>query len=157
MIRFHFVNEMSLMILHFRMSKILTSCDEDKAVLLRCGSRINVFQVARGQRGHGLGSALIELFRSCLSKIESSVNVHHRPVSMWQTDVVEGTLFRDAFQKHLPNGIRGFRDAQFGISGSGNQRKRTYPNKPVKRFKQYIQRIKWHLFNHNLASIFEAN
>ena len=96
---------------------------------------MNVFQGARGQCGHGLSSVLGGLFRSALSMIENFGKQALQTGLNVATDVVQGNSFEDSLRKHVPDGIRGFRDAQFGQSGSGKQRRRTQLKKPGKRMK----------------------
>ena len=104
----------------------------------QCGNGMNVFQGARGQRGHRLGSVLSGLFRSALPLIKNLGKQALQTGLNVATDVVEGTNFRDSLRKHVPEGIRGFKDAQFGQSGSGKRRRQTQLKKPVKRMKSDI-------------------
>ena len=115
-------------------------CDENRRYYEQyyadqCGSGMNVFHGARGQRGHGLGSTLSGLFRRALPMLknfgENALQTGLNDV----TDVVEGTSFRDSLRKRVPDGIRGFRADQFGQSGSGKRRRQTQLKKPVKRMK----------------------
>ena len=115
-------------------------CDENRNYYkqyyeVQCGNGMNVFHGAPGQRGHGLGSVLSGLFRSALPMIENFGKQALKTGLNVVTDVVEGTNFRDSLRKHEPDGIRGFRDAQFGQSGSGKRGRRTQLKKPVKRMK----------------------
>ena len=118
-------------------------CDEnrsyyDQYYANQCGNGTNVFQGARGQREHGLGSMLSGLFRSALPMIKhfgrnalpTGLNV--------ATDVVNGTNFRDSLRKRVSDGLRGFQADQFGQSGSGKRRRRTQLKKPAKRLKSDI-------------------
>ena len=65
----------------------------------QCGNGMNVFQGARGQRGHGLGSVLSGLFRSALPMIKNFGKQALQTGLNVATDVVEGTSFRDSLRK----------------------------------------------------------
>ena len=104
-------------------------CDENRSYYEQyyanqCGNGMNVFQGARGQRGHGLGSMLSGLFRSALPMIKNFGRNALQTGLNVATDVVEGTNFRDSLRKRVPDGIRGFQADQFGQSGSGKRRRR---------------------------------
>ena len=99
---------------------------------------MNVFQGARGQRGHRLGSMLSGLFRSALPMIKNFGRKALQTGLNVATDVVEGTSFRDFLRKRVPDGIRSFQADQFDQSDSGKQRRRTKLKKPVKRTKSDI-------------------
>ena len=118
-------------------------CDENRSYYEQyyanqCGNGMNVFQGARGQRGHGLGSMLSGLFRSALPMIKNFGRNALQTGLNVATDVVEGTNFRDFLRKRVPDGIRGFQADQFGQSGSGKRRRRTQLKKPAKRMKSDI-------------------
>jgi hypothetical protein len=118
-------------------------CDENRCYYEQyyadqCGNGMNVFQGARGQRGHGLGSVLSGLFRSALPMLKNIGKQALQTGLSVATDVVQGNSFKDSLRKHVPDGIRGFKDAQFGQSGSGKRRRQTELKKPVKRLKSYI-------------------
>ena len=118
-------------------------CDENRNYYEQyyadqCGNGMNVFQGARGQRGHGLGSVLSGLFRSALPMIKNFGKQALQTGLNVATDVVQGNSFKDSLRKHVPDGIRGFRDVQFGQSGSSKRRRRTQLKKPVKRMKSDI-------------------
>ena len=104
----------------------------------QCGNGKNVFQGARGQRGFGLGSVLSGLFRSTLSMKTNFVKQALQTGLNVATDVVDGTSFRDSLRKPIPDGIKGFRNGQFGQSGSGKRRRQTQLKKPGKRLKSNI-------------------
>ena len=118
-------------------------CDENRGYYEQyyadqCGHGMNVFQGARGQRGHGIGSVLSSLFRSALPMLKNiGKNALQTGLNV-ATDVVQGNSFKDSLKKHVPEGIRGFRAAQFGQSGSGKRRKRTRVRKTVKRMKSDV-------------------
>ena len=99
---------------------------------------MNVFQGARGQRGHGIGSVLSGLFRSALPMLKNFGRKALQTGLNVATDVVEGNSFKDSLRKRVPDGIRGFQAEQFGQSGSGKRRKRTQLKKPTKRAKSDI-------------------
>ena len=101
-----------------------------------CKSGMNVFQGARGQRGHGLGSVLSGLFGNALPMIENFGKQALQTGFNVATDVVEDTSFRDSLRKHVPDGIRGFKDAQFGQSGSGKRRRRIQLKKKRETYKE---------------------
>ena len=79
-------------------------CDENRSYYEQyyanqCGNGMNVFQGARGQRGHGLGSMLSGLFRSALPMIKNFGRNALQTGLNVATDVVEGTNFRDSLRK----------------------------------------------------------
>ena len=105
----------------------------------QCGNGMNVFQGARGQRGHdrhGLGSVLSGLIRSALPMLKNFGKQALQTGINVATDVVQGSSFEDSLRKHVPDGIICFRDAQFGQSGSGKRRRQTQLKKPVKRIEE---------------------
>ena len=123
-------------------------CDENRGYYElyyadQCGNGMNVFHGARGQRGHGLGSVLSGLFRSALPMIKNIGKQALQTGINVATDVVQGNTFKDSLRKHVPVGIRGFRDVQFGQSGSGKRRRRTQLKKTCETFKNRynIQRL----------------
>ena len=65
----------------------------------QCGSGMNVFQGARGQRGHGLGSVLSGLFRSALPMIKNFGKQALQTGINVATNVVEGNSFKDSLRK----------------------------------------------------------
>ena len=99
---------------------------------------MNVFQGARGQRGHGLGSVLSGLFRSALPMIKNFGKKALQTGLNVATDVVECTSFRDSLRKRVPDGIRSFQANEFGQSGSGKRRRQRQLEKPAKRMKSDI-------------------
>ena len=118
-------------------------CDENRSFYEQyyadqCGNGMNVCQGARGQRGHGLGSVLSGLFRSALPMIKNFGKQALKTSINVTTDVVEGNSFKDSLRKHISDGIRGFRDTQFGQSGSGKRRRQIQLKKPVKRSKKDV-------------------
>ena len=118
-------------------------CDENRSFYEQyyadqCGNGMNVLQGARGQRGHGLISVLSGLFRSALPMITNFGKQALQTGLNVATDFVEGESFKDSLRKHIPDGIRGFRDAQFGQPGSGKRRRQIQLKKPVKRSKKDV-------------------
>ena len=115
-------------------------CDENRGYYEQyyadqCGNGMNVFHGARGQRGHGVGSVLSGLFRSALPMIKNIGKQALQTGLNVATDVVQGNSFKDSLRKHVPEGIRGFKEAQFDQSGSGKRRRQTQLKKPAKRMK----------------------
>jgi hypothetical protein len=112
----------------------------------QCGAGMNVFQGARGQRGHGLGSMLSGLFRSAwpilknfglsIGKafgrkvLETGANV--------VSDVVSGTKVQESMDRRVPEGLKEFTGTNFGQTGSGKRRGRSSKKKPLKRLKSDI-------------------
>ena len=97
-------------------------CDENRGYYEQyyadqCGNGMNVFHGARGQRGHGVGSVLSGLFRSALPMIKNIGKQALQTGLNVATDVVQGNSFKDSLRKHVPEGIRGFKNAQFNQSG----------------------------------------
>ena len=79
-------------------------CDENRSYYEQyyanqCGNGMNVFQGARGQRGHGLGSMLSGLVRSALPMIKNFGRNALQTGLNVATDVVEGTNFQRFSQK----------------------------------------------------------
>jgi hypothetical protein len=53
-------------------------------------------------------------------------------------DVVEGSTFRDAANRRIPEGINAFVSSQFPQSGSGKRRRRISKSKKHKKYKRDI-------------------
>ena len=75
------------------------------------------------------------LFRSALPMIKNIGKQALQTGINVATDVVQDNSFKDSLRKHVPDGIRGFKEAQFGQSGSGKRRRQMQLKKPVKRLK----------------------
>ena len=96
------------------------------------GNGMPIYYGARNQRGHGLGSFLSGLFRRAMpfltrgakslgkQALRTGLNIAN--------DVVEGSSFRDAAIRHVPEGLNRWKDSGFGQSGSG-KRRRSISNK----------------------------
>ena len=74
-------------------------CDENRSYYEQyyadqCGNGMNVFQGARGQRGHGIGSVLSGLFRSALPMIKNFGKQALQTGINVATDVVRGQFLQ---------------------------------------------------------------
>jgi len=108
----------------------------------QCGSGMPVYQGSRGQRGHGLGSILSGLFRSAWPILRNAGKSFGKRALQTglniANDVVEGSTFRDAASRRVPEGIKGFAESNYGQTGSGKRRKHTPQKIPIKRCKKDI-------------------
>jgi hypothetical protein len=93
-----------------------------------------VYQGARSQRGHGLGSILSGFFRSALPLLKRGLSIFGREAlrtgAQVANDVAEGQNFGDSAKKRVIDRINSFAPGLVTQSGSGIHRKRTYRKKP---------------------------
>jgi len=103
--------------------------------LKQSGSGMPVFQGARMQRGHGLGSILSGFFRSAWPLIQTGAKAFGKQVLRTglqiANDVAEGHQFKESSKRRIPEGIKAFASSNdFNMqSGSGRKRRK----KPAKR------------------------
>ena len=101
------------------------------------GSGMPVYYGAHSQRGHGLGSFLSGLFRRAvpfLTRGAKSLGKQALRTGLnIANDVVEGSSFKDLAMRHVPEGLKSWRDSGFGQSGSGKRRRRTHSTRRKKR------------------------
>ena len=94
-----------------------------------------VFTGYRGQRGHGLGSLISELFRKAVPMLKrglASFGKHALKTGLEiANDVAERENFKESAKKRIPQGIKGFAKMENFIpqSGSGRKRKRSRAKK----------------------------
>ena len=124
-------------------------CDASKGIyedyyLAQSGNGLPVFQGSRGQRGHGLGSMLSELFRSAVPMIKrglATFGKHALKTGLEIAgDVSEGKSFKDSARerivpKILP-GIKRFAEQELFSNQSGSGRRRRA--KKIKRARKDI-------------------
>lgn len=99
------------------------------------GSGMPVFQGARTQRGHGLGSILSGFFRSAWPLIQTGAKAFGKQVLRTglqiANDVSEGRNFKESSRRRIPEGIKAFASSNDFNAQSGSGRKRR--KIPVKR------------------------
>src|SRR2546425_6412785 len=114
-------------------------CDASRSMyedyyMQQSGSGLPVFQGSRGQRGHGIGSVLSELFRSAVPMLKrglATFGKHALKTGLEIAgDVSEGKSFKDSARDRivptLLPGIKRFAEEELfnNQSGSGKRRKR---------------------------------
>jgi hypothetical protein len=96
--------------------------------LQQSGNGMSVFQGARLQRGHGLGSFLSGLFRNAWPLIQTGAKALGKQVLRTglqiANDVADGDQFMDAAKRRLPEGIKAFTSSSDLNTQSGSGRKR---------------------------------
>jgi len=98
--------------------------------LKQSGSGMPVFQGARMQRGHGLGSILSGFFRSAWPLIQTGAKAFGKQVLRTglqiANDVAEGHKFKESSKRRIPEGIKAFASSNdFNTqSGSGQKKRR---------------------------------
>ena len=109
------------------------------------GSGMPMFQGARMQRGHGLGSILSGFFRSAWPLIQTGAKTLGKQVLRTglqiANDVSEGQRFRDSSMRRIPEGIKAFASSGNFNTQSGSGRKRRNKRllrRPIKKIKQDI-------------------
>jgi len=89
---------------------------------------MSVFQGARMQRGHGLGSILRGFFRNAWPLIQTGAKAFGKQALKTglqiANDVVEGQNFVESSQRRIPEGIKAFVSSNNFNTQSGNGRKR---------------------------------
>ena len=109
--------------------------------LKQSGSGMPVFQGARMQRGHGLGSILSGFFRSAWPLIQTGAKAFGKQVLRTglqiANDVAEGQKFKESSRRRIPEGIKAFASSNdFNMqSGSGKKRRKRQSKKKNKRVK----------------------
>jgi hypothetical protein len=92
------------------------------------GSGMPVFQGARTQRGHGLGSILSGFFRSAWPLIQTGAKAFGKQVLRTglqiANDVSEGRNFKESSRRRIPEGIKAFASSNDFNAQSGSGRKR---------------------------------
>jgi len=112
--------------------------------LKQSGSGMPVFQGARMQRGHGLGSILSGFFRSAWPLIQTGAKAFGKQVLRTglqiANDVAEGHKFKESSKRRIPEGIKAFASSNdFNMqSGSGKKRRKRQTKKKNKRIKHDI-------------------
>jgi hypothetical protein len=113
--------------------------------LQQSGNGLSVFQGARLQRGHGIGSFLSGLFRSAWPLIQTGAKAlgKHalRTGLQIANDVADGDHIVEAAKRRVPEGIKAFTSSNnFNTqSGSGGKRrKRSLRRRNKKRVKEDI-------------------
>lgn len=112
--------------------------------LKQSGSGMPVFQGARMQRGHGLGSILSGFFRSAWPLIQTGAKAFGKQVLRTglqiANDVAEGQKFKESSKRRIPEGIKAFASSNdFNMqSGSGKKRRKRQTKKKNKRVKHDI-------------------
>ena len=81
--------------------QIKVICYYEQYYAHQCGNGMNVFQGARGQRGHGLGSVLSGLFRSALPMIKNMGKQALQTGLNVATDVVQGIIPSKIFSGNM--------------------------------------------------------
>ena len=96
--------------------------------LEQSGSGMSVFQGARMQRGHGLGSILRGFFRNAWPLIQTGAKAFGKQALKTglqiANDVVEGRKFVESSQRRIPEGIKAFVSSNNFNTQSGNGRNR---------------------------------
>jgi len=109
--------------------------------LKQSGNGMPVFQGARMQRGHGLGSILSGFFRSAWPLIQTGAKAFGRQVLRTglqiANDVAEGHKFKESSKRRIPEGKKAFASSnEFNTqSGSGKKRRKKSRKKNKKRSK----------------------
>lgn len=112
--------------------------------LNQSGNGMPIFQGARTQRGHGLGSVLSGLFRSAWPMIQTGAKALGKQVlktgMQIAGDVVDGQNFKDATMKRIPEGIKTFvrSDDVTPQTGGGRKRRKRAVKRLNKRSKHDI-------------------
>lgn len=112
--------------------------------LRQSGSGMPVFQGARTQRGHGLGSILSGFFRSAWPLIQTGAKAFGKQVLRTglqiANDVADGRKFKESSLRRIPEGIKAFASSNnFNPqSGSGRKRRKKTTEKETKRVKHDI-------------------
>lgn len=112
--------------------------------LEQSGSGVSVFQGARTQRGHGLGSILSGFFRNAWPLIQTGAKAFGKQALRTglqiANDVVEGQKFTESSQRRIPEGIKAFvSNNNFTTqSGSGRTRRKRSLKRNTKRLKSDI-------------------
>jgi hypothetical protein len=117
--------------------------------LNQSGNGMPVFQGARMQRGHGLGSVLSGFFRNAWPLIQTGAKAFGRQFLRTglqiANDVADGEKFKDASMKRIPEGIKAFASSNNFTTQSGGGRKRRR-KRAVKRLRK---RSKYDIFSNN--------
>lgn len=96
--------------------------------LQQSGNGMPVFQGARTQRGHGLGSILSGFFRSAWPLIQTGAKAFGKQILRTglqiANDVAEGHEFKESSRKRIPEGIKAFATSNDFNTQSGSGRKR---------------------------------
>lgn len=100
------------------------------------GSGMPVFQGSRMQRGHGLGSILSGFFRSAWPLIQTGAKAFGKQVLRTglriANDVSEGSNFKEASKRRIPEGIKAFASSYDFNNQGGSGRKRKRRKKSIK-------------------------
>lgn len=92
------------------------------------GNGVPVFQGARGQRGHGLGSILSGLFRSAVPILKKGLSFFGKQAlrtgAQIANDVADGRSFKDSAKKRVGDTINQYVPGFIPQSGSGKRRRR---------------------------------
>ena len=108
-------------------------CDASSAMyedyyVNQSGSGLPVFQGARGQLGHGLGSILSGFFRSAMPVIKSGLAAFGKQAlrtgAQIASDMLEGQSFSDSARKRVGDTIKQYVSTASDQSGSGRRRRR---------------------------------
>ena len=112
--------------------------------LQKSGSGMSVFQGARTQRGHGLGSILSGFFRNAWPLLQTGAKAFGKQALKTglqiANDVVEGRKFAESSKRRIPEGIKEFvASNNFNMqSGNGRRRRKRSLKRNIKRVKSDI-------------------
>jgi hypothetical protein len=112
--------------------------------LQQSGNGMPVFQGARMQRGHGLGSILSGFFRSAWPLIQTGAKAFGKQILRTglqiANDVSDGNNFKDSSLRRIPEGIKAFTssDSFKTQSGSGRRRRKRSLKRAHKKIKTDI-------------------
>jgi hypothetical protein len=118
--------------------------DYEDYYLNQSGNGMSVFQGARMQRGHGLGSFLSGLFRNAWPLIRNGAKAFGkqflRTGLQIANDVVEGQELKESSKRRIPEGIKAFASSSdfTNQSGSGRKRRKRSLKRITKRIKRDI-------------------
>lgn len=108
-------------------------CDDDRETFDnyyagQCGKGMPVFEGARMQRGHGIGSIFSGLFRTIFPLFKKVAPVIGRKALQLADDVIGGRSFKDSAKQRLMEGIgegiNTFTSNKTDQSGQGFQRRK---------------------------------